>query len=80
MYHTTDSDVSTDRFGDYVTIRQAPPTDANPGNLFAAFGFGVNKDPSSMTGAKPDVRYVLFGRPRRVATINQAGSGTIRSS
>ena len=60
MYHTTNSNVGTDRYGDYVTIRRAPPTDANPGNLFAAFGFGIN---SSASGTQTDVRYVRFGRP-----------------
>ena len=62
-YITTGSNVGTTRFGDYVTIRQAPPTDANPGNLFSAFGYGLNKVPSPGTGTNTDVHYVLFGRP-----------------
>jgi hypothetical protein len=62
-YITTGSDVGTNRFGDYVTIRQAPPTDADPGNLFAAFGYGLNKVPAPGTGTNTDVHYVLFGRP-----------------
>jgi len=57
-YITTESNVGTTRFGDYVTIRQAPPTDANPGNLFDAFGYGLNTP-----GTTPDPHYVLFGRP-----------------
>lgn len=52
-YITTGSTAGSTRYGDYVTIRQAPATDADPGNLFAAFGFEV---PS-------DIHYVLFGRP-----------------
>lgn len=62
-YITTGSDVGTDRFGDYVTIRQAPPTDADPGNLFTAFGYGLNSVPPPGTGTQTDIRYVLFGRP-----------------
>ena len=62
-YITTASDVGTTRFGDYVSIRRAPPTDANPGNLFAAFGYGLNAVPPPGTGTNTDVRYVLFGRP-----------------
>jgi hypothetical protein len=60
-YITTESNVGTTRFGDYVTIRQSPPTNANPGNLFDAFGYGMNTVPP--TGAQPDPHYVVFGRP-----------------
>jgi hypothetical protein len=60
VYITTGSDVGTTRYGDYVTIRQEPPTEDNPGNLFSAFGYGLN---SIATGTQTDVRYVLFGRP-----------------
>jgi hypothetical protein len=56
VYITTNSDTGTTRFGDYVTLRQAPQTKANPGNLFDAFGYGI-------TGGKTDIHYVLFGRP-----------------
>ena len=63
-YITTNSDAGTDRFGDYVTIRRAPPTENDPGNLFTAFGFGVNKQTPPNTGKKTNVQYVLFGRPR----------------
>jgi hypothetical protein len=59
-YITTGSDVGTNRFGDYVSIRQAPSTDSNPGNLFTAFGYGLNTVPG---GTTTDVHYVLFGRP-----------------
>jgi hypothetical protein len=63
-YITTGSNVGTDRFADYVSIRRAPPTSTDPGNLFTAFGFGVNKNAPPRTGNTTDVRYVLFGRPR----------------
>lgn len=63
VYITTGSNIGTCRFGDYVTIRQAPPTTENPGNLFAAFGYGLNAIPPPGSGARSDVRYVLFGRP-----------------
>ncbi len=62
-YITTSSNVGTDRFGDYVSIRRAPVTRREPGNLFTAFGFGVNKQEAPKTGNRTDVRYVLFGRP-----------------
>jgi hypothetical protein len=59
-YRTTGSNIGTCRFGDYVTIRQATLTTDNPGNMFDAFGYGVNDDG---TGAKPDIHYIQFGRP-----------------
>ncbi|MCI0724615.1 MAG: hypothetical protein L0338_37470 [Acidobacteria bacterium] len=59
-YITTSSNVGSTRFGDYATIRQAPITPENPGNLFTAFGYGRNSSPS---GTISDVHYVLFGRP-----------------
>jgi hypothetical protein len=62
-YITTNSNVGDTRYGDYVTIRQQPPTDANPGNLFSAFGFGLNSVPPPGSGTQSDVHYVLFGRP-----------------
>jgi hypothetical protein len=62
-YITTGSDVGTTRYGDYVTIRQAPPSDENPGNLFDAFGYGVNTVPAPGTGTQTDIHYVVFGRP-----------------
>jgi hypothetical protein len=61
-YITTASDVGSTRFGDYVSIRQAPLTTVNPGNLFTAFGYGVNSV-SPGSGTTSDVHYVLFGRP-----------------
>jgi hypothetical protein len=62
-YITTNSNVGDTRYGDYVTIRQQPPTDANPGNLFNAFGFGLNSVSPPGSGTQSDVHYVLFGRP-----------------
>ena len=62
-YITTNSNVGTDRFADYVSIRRAPITRKDPGNLFTAFGFGVNKRTPPQSGNTTDVRYVLFGRP-----------------
>jgi hypothetical protein len=63
VYLTTNTTVGTTRFGDYVTIRDAPATARDPGNLFAAFGYGLTTAPPPATGTLTDVRYVLFGRP-----------------
>ena len=60
VYRTTSSDVGTNRYGDYVTIRREPPSPDDPGNLFAAFGYGLNSTPSG--GTSVDVHYVSFGR------------------
>ena len=62
-YITTGSDTGSTRFGDYVTIRQSPPTEANPGNLFDAFGYGINTVPPPGIGVMSHPHYVLFGRP-----------------
>lgn len=64
VYLTTHSTVGTNRFGDYVTIRNAPATEADPGNLFAAFGYGLTRTPPPASAVRTDARYVLFGRPR----------------
>jgi hypothetical protein len=64
VYGTTRSNLGTGRYGDYVTIRQVPPTFANPGNLFTAFGYGYRKgNIPGMIRPETDVRYVVFGRP-----------------
>jgi hypothetical protein len=68
-YITTGSNVGTTRFGDYVTIRQAPFTGGNPGNLFTAFGYGLNSVPPPGTGTTTDIHYVLFGRPASFCII-----------
>ena len=62
-YRTTASNLGTNRFGDYVTIRQTAATKKNPGNLFNAFGYGLNTATPPGTGTNVDVHYVLFGRP-----------------
>jgi hypothetical protein len=62
VYITTGSNVGSTRYGDYTTIRQMPPTSDNPGNLFSAFGYGVNSIAPPGTTAV-DIHYVLFGRP-----------------
>jgi hypothetical protein len=61
-YQTTGSDVGTWRFGDYVTVRGRPPTEDNPGNLFDAFGYGLNTG-GPLGAIQVDVRHVVFGRP-----------------
>lgn len=62
-YITTNSDVGTTRYGDYVTIRQTPVTEDNPGNLFDAFGYGLNTVPPPGSGTQVDVHHLRFGRP-----------------
>ena len=63
VYITSASNVGTTRYGDYVTIRQKLATEANPGNLFDAFGYGLNSVPPPGSGVQTDIRYVSFGRP-----------------
>jgi hypothetical protein len=60
VYPTTSSDVGTTRYGDYVTIRREPGNLNDPGNLFAAFGYGLNS--AAGGGTEVDVHYVSFGR------------------
>ena len=62
-YITTQSNVGTTRFGDYVTIRQEPATGNSFGNLFNAYGYGLNTVPPPGSGTQTDIHYVLFGRP-----------------
>ncbi len=62
-YITTQSNVGTTRFGDYVTIRQEPAAGNNFGNLFNAYGYGLNTVPPPGSGTQTDIHYVLFGRP-----------------
>jgi hypothetical protein len=76
VYVTTNSSVGITRFGDYVTIRQAPFTTANPGNLFTAFGYGLNAPTPPVTRPQTDVHYVLFGRP--AASCNTIGDDDIQ--
>jgi hypothetical protein len=53
VYITTSSNTGTNRYGDYVTIRQ----DAAHTNRFDALGFGLQKN----TGT--DTHFIVFGRP-----------------
>lgn len=57
VYQTTNSNVGTARFGDYVTIRQ---NTADP-KKFDAFGYGLNQ---STPPGNPisDVHYIVFSR------------------
>ena len=64
---TTATNAGINRFGDYVSIRQAPGTAANPGNLFDAFGYGLTSRPSG--GAQTDIHYVQFGRPASACQV-----------
>jgi hypothetical protein len=60
---TTASNRGTTRFGDYVSIRRAVNTAADPGNMFDAFGYGLtDPDGAGPTGTQVDVHYVRFGR------------------
>lgn len=87
VYITTSSNVGTDAYGDYVTIRQQPASNADPGNLFDAFGNGINTIGNNKQG---DVRYVSFGRPpstcvphlsvRLFSEKDETGNGTVTSS
>lgn len=69
VYQTTGSNVGTTRFGDYVTIRQAPLGPDNAGNLFHAFGYGLESVPPPGSGTNTDVHYVEFGRPASVCGV-----------
>ena len=69
VYQTTDSNVGTTRFGDYVTLRQAPLGPDNAGNLFHAFGYGLNSVPPPGSGTNTDIHYVEFGRPATVCNV-----------
>lgn len=69
VYVTTGSNVGTNRYGDYVTLRQEPPTRADPGNLLNAFGYGLNSIAPPGSGTQVDVRHVLYGRPQSACII-----------
>lgn len=55
VYITTNSNLGTTRFGDYVTLRQDPGGKVK-GAYFDAFGYGLG------SGPKTDTHYVQFGR------------------
>ncbi|MBI3805088.1 MAG: hypothetical protein HY282_15165 [Nitrospirae bacterium] len=52
------SDASNNRWGDYLTVRQAGP---NP-NLFSALVYNIVNNTPPATGTRFDPRYILFGR------------------
>jgi len=62
------SDISTARWGDYVSARQASPQTS----LFAGFGYAILKDSSTTAGLRFDPFYILFGRN---SIINPGGGG-----
>jgi hypothetical protein len=61
VYITTNSNVGTTRFGDYVTIRQDPTPGLN-GAFFDAFGYGLDSVPPPGSGTSTDIHYLVFGR------------------
>ena len=52
------SDISTTRWGDYVTARQASPQTS----LFAGFGYAILTDGTTTAGFRFEPFYILFGR------------------
>jgi hypothetical protein len=57
LYTTTDSTIGSNRFGDYVTVRQDPTPDLH-GAFMDAFGYGNEKGAPETA----DVHYAVFGR------------------
>lgn len=53
------SDAALNRWGDYVTARQASPDS----RLFAGVGYALLANTPPATGVRVNIRYVLFGRP-----------------
>jgi hypothetical protein len=62
------SDISTTRWGDYVTARQASPQTG----LFAGFGYSILKDSTASAGMRFEPFYLLFGRD---SIVNPGGGG-----
>jgi hypothetical protein len=62
------SDISTTRWGDFVTTRQASPQIG----LFAGFGYSILKDSTTTAGYRFEPFYILFGRN---SIINPGGGG-----
>lgn len=52
------SDASTQRWGDYITARQA----SHQAGMFAGFGYAILKDSTTTAGVKFDPFFILFGR------------------
>jgi hypothetical protein len=58
VWYSELSDAALNRWGDFVTVRQASPKSA----LYAAVGYSVLKNTPPATGTRFNPRYVLFGR------------------
>lgn len=52
------SDAAINRWGDYVTVRQASPKSS----LYAAVGYSVLQNTPPVTGTRFNPRYILYGR------------------
>lgn len=66
VWYPEASTLSTTRWGDFVTARQASPQT----NLFAGFGYAILKDTTTTAGFRFDPFYILFGRQ---SIINPGG-------
>jgi hypothetical protein len=58
VWYSELSDAAINRWGDYVTVRQASPRSS----LYAAVGYSVLQNPPPATGTRFNPRYTLFGR------------------
>jgi hypothetical protein len=72
VYITTNSNVGTDRNGDFVTIRRNPTL-----GFFDAFGYGLNSVPPPGSGTQTDVRYVVFGRAEACPDVVKIDAATL---
>ena len=68
VWYLEASTLSTTRWGDYVTVRQASPQIS----LFAGFAYAILKDTTTTAGFRFDPYYILFGRN---SIINPGGGG-----
>jgi hypothetical protein len=66
VWYPEASTLSTARWGDFVTARQASPQTS----LFAGFGYAILQDTTTTAGVRFDPFYVLFGRQ---SIINPGG-------
>lgn len=62
VWFAEESDAAINRWGDYVTVRQASPKSA----LYAGVGYAVQKNAPPATGTHFNPRYILFGRENDV--------------
>jgi hypothetical protein len=58
VWYPESSTLSTTRWGDFVTARQASPQTS----LFAGFGYAILQDTTTAAGVRFDPFYILFGR------------------